>query len=106
MPEWTRAMWPAANRPARVIRHLSWLGLLAVAAIPLLVVTPVLAVVMLAISLAADLALIALGVVALRRSATQGGRGLAIWALSVPPVFALGTAAGLVAALLLLTDFR
>ncbi len=94
-------MWPAENKPARVARYVIWLGLLLFPGVALIFVAPVAAVVVLALALASELATLALGIVALRRPRSHGGRGLAIWAVSVSPVFALISATALVAVLVL-----
>lgn len=99
-------MWPAANRPARIARHVSWLGLLLIPGVALSFVAPVAAVFVLAIALASELATLTLGCVALSRPRSEGGRGLAVWAVAVSPVFALLSAVALVAMLVVHPAFR
>lgn len=99
-------MWPATNKPAQALRYVNWLSLLIFPGVVLVFVTPVAAVVVLTLALASELATTLLGIVALRRPRSEGGRGLAITAVVVSPMFALVAAAALVAVLVLHPAFR
>lgn len=93
MPAYTRAMWPGLNSLARAARVVGIIAiLLAFPAVLLALVLPVVGVLLCLVMLALGLATIGLGAAALTRSAREGGKGLAIWAIAVPVVFVLPVA--------------
>jgi hypothetical protein len=87
-------MWPGVNMPARVVGVLSWFTFLTFFGVPLLFLSPPVGVVVLAVAFAIDLTTVAFGIAALRRAPTQGGAGLAIWALVFPPLLIVGATVG------------